>query len=180
MKLGGLPAISLNYRRLSSVTAPIGETQMRAGTPAISRQRERVPKALSCPTLCLPSQSELSLLRLNVTIPRHAGVDNSSFLPRSLNHPIGSARIDLHSGGCALTLTLRKRCLLLGCINRRAIGARIHRSIHVLGSASAQHNRHRYQKCPHVALPVPHSNERVPGLLVGPHAGARSQAFVLN
>src|SRR6516164_6117882 len=64
MKLGGLPAISLNYRRLSSVTAPIGETQTRAGTPAISRQRERVPRALSCP-LCLPSQlNYIRILRL--------------------------------------------------------------------------------------------------------------------
>ena len=34
---------------------PIGETQTRAGTPAISRQRQRVPRALSRP-LCLPSQ----------------------------------------------------------------------------------------------------------------------------
>src|SRR6516225_390627 len=66
-----------------------------------------------------------SLLRLNVTIPRHAGGDNSSFLPLSLNHPIGSARIDLHSGGCPLTLTLCKRCLLVQWINRHTISARV-------------------------------------------------------
>jgi hypothetical protein len=38
------------------MAAPIGETQTRAGTPAISRQRQRVPRALSRP-LCLPSSA---------------------------------------------------------------------------------------------------------------------------
>jgi len=46
------------------VTAPIDETQTRAGTPAISRQRQRVPRALSRP-LCPPSQlNYFRILRL--------------------------------------------------------------------------------------------------------------------
>ena len=54
-----------NARRSS----PIGETQTRAGTPAISQQRERVPKALSHPTLCLPSQlNYFRILRLAASI----------------------------------------------------------------------------------------------------------------
>jgi hypothetical protein len=92
------------------------------------------------------------LLRLlNVTIPRHAGVNNSSFLPLALNHPIGSARNGLHGCGCSLAFALRKRCLLLRSINCPVIGGRILRSS--LSSAAAQHERHRYPKCPHVALP---------------------------
>jgi len=50
-----------------------------------------------------------SLLRMNVAIPRHAGVDNSSFLPLSLNHPIGPARIDLHPSSSSLAFALRQR-----------------------------------------------------------------------
>jgi hypothetical protein len=69
--------------------------------------------------------TELALaLRLNVTIPRHAGIDNSSFLSRSLNHPNGSGRIDLR-GGCPLTLALRQSCLLVQWINWYAIGASV-------------------------------------------------------
>jgi len=50
------------------VTAPIDETQTRAGTPAISRQRQRVPRALSRP-LCPPSQlNYFRILRLAASI----------------------------------------------------------------------------------------------------------------
>jgi hypothetical protein len=69
----------------------------------------------------LPSHS---LLRMNVTIPRHAGVDDISFLARPINRPI-SAPSGVHSSGRALTLTLRKRCLLVKWIHRHAIGARV-------------------------------------------------------
>jgi hypothetical protein len=62
---------------------------------------------------------------MNVTIPRHAGVDNSGFLSLSLNHPIGSTTIDLQSCGRPLILTLRKRCLLVQWINWHAIRATV-------------------------------------------------------
>jgi hypothetical protein len=60
---------------------------------------------------------------MNVTIPRHAGVDNIRFLPRSINHPI-SAASGLHRGGCGFAFALRKRCLFVQWINRHTISAR--------------------------------------------------------
>jgi hypothetical protein len=62
------------------------------------------------------------LLRLNVTIARHAGVDNISFLARAINHPI-SAASGLHRGGRRLAFALRKRCLFVQWINRHTISA---------------------------------------------------------
>src|SRR5215831_10457467 len=61
-----------------------------------------------------------SLLRLNVTTPRHAGVDDDLFLPP----PIDALWIKWCADSFAFAL--RKRCLLLCCINWPAIGARIH------------------------------------------------------
>src|SRR6516162_8336018 len=102
------------------------------------------------------------LLRLNVTIPRHAGVDNRSFLPLPLVGVGVDIRIILNFAD-PLPFAPRKRCLFLSCINRLAIGPSIDRSTWRStyrgtwrrGSATSQHEhtRHRYQKFQHFTLP---------------------------
>jgi hypothetical protein len=64
-----------------------------------------------------------SLLRLNVTIPRHAGGDDGLFLPSTIE------ALWIRRCAYCFTLTLSQRCLLVRRINWLAISSSVLRSI---------------------------------------------------